>query len=422
MNALYVIINYVGTGGMAWTPRNEPFINEQTMEVQYSNCKFQVEDKENLLIEKVACEGGKTWVYYEYQRYDIMDTADRFPSFYSINLVTDSLCTDIPWLLCLFRTSFDKYIVGTGLTPVGNKFKVVASADAALLCKKVEDFFVKILGTYRDSGLLSEVPCTPITQQYRPLTQSNERQVLTRVNTEDITATLVQSVLASGKKLAVSDQYASRAMQHFVDEKERLNVQLSAKQTQLVDTQNLLATAKKQNAVDKAEIDTLKQKVNALTADVDNKTRKIRDDFERQKKEYEEKLKKYSGTGNYSTQQQLDKIVALLEAPQRPQNPTIVEKPDKKLGKLTRTLIAWIGIVLICINTLLLCLSRCEEGDKEEEDVKQEQYFDYNKDNNSQKSEQQSIMVWSANVSENTQGEMSTTEIEESSDYSDGTI
>ena len=398
MNNLYVILNYVGSGGEAWTPRNKPYINAQTMEPQYSNRDFLSEDKEVLLIEKVACEGGKIWAYYEYLRYGIIDAADRENSFYGITLVTDSVCTDIPLLLCLFRTSFNKYIIGTGLQPKGDTFKVVATADADALYKKVEDFFVKILSAYQDFGLLSEVPCTSAPQPYKPLSLNNEKQVLTRINPEDITPATVQSVLSSGKKIAVSDRYPALALRHLVEEKEKLNATLHTTQNRLDEAQSSLSNAKKQNVADKTEIASLRQKVDALSKDADDRTRKLQVELDCQKKEYEDKLKKYAGTGNYSTQQQLDKIVAMLMAYSKPEYESKFAKNNRvrkqsaqitdietgqknksgfennKVHRLPWSLIACIAVVLVCIGVLLLSLHKCgadKDNDKDEEKTEQ---------------------------------------------------
>jgi len=353
------------------------------MQAHYSNRKIFGDDNELLLIEQVQTDGKKVWMYYEYLRYGILDTSDRPSSYVGLSVITDTLCADAKLMLDLCRKAFNKYLVGKLLQPKDGTFQISDALSAQENVRvEIENSFADILVKYQDLGMLEDVPVSASPMPYQPLSLNNEKQVLCRLNPVDATPAKIKEQIQAGKKVAVSDNYPTLAQRQFVDEKTRIAGELASCKTRLAETKASLDHANKQAVDVRSQNRKLQDEIVTLKEGNNRNSKKLQDELDREKRKFEETIKKYEAKGNYAMQVQLDEIKAMLQVrQQKPIVPRLAPFGPERRGKgivpgsgpfvperrgkgIPKTMIFVVALVIVVILAVVLSVSMCSGDEK----------------------------------------------------------
>ena len=105
-------------------------------EVEYTSSFYCKSDESIKLEVEVRRNQDKVYTYYTYLRYNnILGSSNRSGSYFGLTLRLDAYYTDIVLIYNILDVTFNKYVVGTILEPIGKNYKYI---NPDFVSKKVE--------------------------------------------------------------------------------------------------------------------------------------------------------------------------------------------------------------------------------------------------------------------------------------------
>lgn len=331
MDSIYLSFDGVSAVGWEAFPKTgvTSDLNVQALQCHYNNSKIFGDLDEVFLLEMTQVPGKAPLVYYQYLRYKgVKDRAGRTPSVFGVTIATDTFCPDSEMMLSLCRDIFQKCVVGGKLLSMSADGSItwlcntLSDPQAESVHKDAEDKLVRILTAYQNSGMLTDMPVagwavTP------PLSLNNEAQILVKMNPSDVTGASLMSLLKTGKKVAVCNQFPPKVAEQAVAAAERSRLQAEttaaslSSQLEEARSGNSVLTAKLKELNDEKTV--LGKKLAEATTSTGKKENGLKMHIQELQKQLEDKdakheaqLRKYKAEGNYSCQDQLDRINAKL--------------------------------------------------------------------------------------------------------------
>lgn len=386
MNSIYLSFDGVGSGGWEAIPKAGPGSpwDYKVLQCHYDNRDMFGALGEMLLIETARSPQGGILVYYQYLRYKgVEDRSGRHGSAFGVTIATDTFCPDYEMMFSLCRDIFDKCVAGGRLLTADSdgrtKWMCDSLTGAGATLESAESKLVKVLTAYHDTGMLTDMPVTGWSVS-QSLNLNNKAQTLVSMNPSDVTGASLMSLLKTGKKVAVCNQFPPKVAEQAVAAAERSRLQAEttaaslSSQLEEARSGNSVLTAKLKELNDEKTV--LGKKLAEATTSTGKKENGLKMHIQELQKQLEDKdakheaqLRKYKAEGNYSCQDQLDRINAKLSHMAEAGGK---KHADNSMPMLKHLLIG--GAIALAVAVLGFFIGRLTVGkDKEQNTEKKEE-------------------------------------------------